>query len=137
MSDDIVLKFGSVFRHKEKDYVYLTHTEETLYSALVLNSELSDRLKKRCEEIVKTKSSPKTSELLSRPSYFFVELRTEEFKERVAHLYNTDQNPIDACLSLSPIEKLIKEDLNRIKEEIINGPTPLELKEKLKKIEVE
>ena len=132
-----MLKFGSTFKHKEKDYVYLAHTEEILYSALILDIQMSEMVKKMFENLCKNKSSSEISELLNRKAYCFVELRTEDVKSRLAHFAKTDENITSECSSLSPIGELNNEDLKQIKKEIESGPVPLRLKELTKDIVIE
>ena len=36
--DNIMLKFGSTFKHKEKDYVYLAHMVKELTKDIVIES---------------------------------------------------------------------------------------------------
>jgi len=134
--NNIMLKFGSVFRYKEKEFVYLAQTNEILYSALILNSEMSKILKKRGEELCQ-KGSPQVKRTLSNLLYCYVELRTEDFKDRLAHFAKTDENSLTECSSLSPIGQLIEEDLKQIKIEIESGPLPSALKELTKDIVIE
>jgi len=132
-----MLKFGSIFKHKEKDYVYLAQTDEILYSALILDIQMSEMVKKAFENLCKHKSSPEISELLNRKAYCFVELRTEDVKNRVAHFAQTDGNTTSECSLLSPMGQLNNEDLKQIKKEIETGPVPLALRELTKDIIIE
>ena len=133
--NNIMLKFGSIFRHKEKEFVYLAQTSEILYSALILNAEMSEMLKKRCEGLCQ-KSSPQVTKILSDSVYCYVELRTEDFKNRLAHFAKTGENTSNECFPM-PIGQLNKEDLKEIKKEIETGPVPLELRELTKDIIIE
>ena len=132
-----LVKFGSIFKHNEKDYVYLAHTDEILYSALILDIPLSETLKKRFENLQKYKSSPEISRLLNNITYCFVELRTEEVKSRLAHFAKTDENSPSECLPMRAIGQLNKEDLKEIKKEIEIGPVPLRLRELTKDIVID
>jgi hypothetical protein len=132
-------QFGSIFRHNEKEYVYLVHTEEILYSALIVDIQGSEALKKRVEYIIKNKGTPLVNRLLDYKIYCFVELRTEEVKNRLALFAKTGEDtPLEDCLPINPIGELDKEDLKEIKQHIesSNG-VPKELKEKMKSIVIE
>ena len=131
-----ILRFGSGFEYRERNYVYLTHTEEIIYSALILDSPMSDMFKDKFKRLCIKKSSPEIAKLLSSKVYCFVELRTEEFKNRVAHFAKT-QGDVSSDYLPSPIGQLDKEDLKQIKKEIEDGPVPLELKDKIKSIVIE
>lgn len=78
--DDIVVNFGDVFRFREKEYVFLGATDEIVYTALILDKEKSEMVKKQLDR-------PKNPEKVrNNRAYCFVELRTEKFRDRVAHL---------------------------------------------------
>ena len=129
------MKFGDIFKYKEKDYVYLAHTQETLYSALILDDQMSEKLRKMVEVAGFKKSSPAFSELINRPAYCFVELSTSEVKARLAHLGKADLLGGDCTVLLSG--QLNKEDMRQIIKEIKIGPVPLILKDLTKNIVIE
>jgi hypothetical protein len=131
-----MLKFGDTFKYKEKDYVYLAHSEEILYSALILDFEMSEKVKKRIDYLCKIKSTPEMDEIMSRRAYCFVELRTEDVKNRLAHFANTGEEISDYS-SLLSVGKLNNDDLREIKKEIEVGPVPLMLKDLVKDITIE
>lgn len=132
-----MLKFGDIFRYKERDWVYLIHTEEILYSALILDTQMSEYTKKMYENLCKQKSSLEISKLLGRRAYCFVELRTEDVKGRIAHFGQVDGNTTNECFSLSSIGQLNNEDLREIQKEIEIGPFSKILKERVKTIVIE
>lgn len=136
-STNIMLKFGNIFKYKEKDYVFLAHTEEILFSALILDKQMSKIVREKFENLYKQKSSSEISKLLDSRAYCFVELRTEDVKNRLAHFAQTQQNPISEYSSLFSMGQLNKEDLKQIKIEIEQGPVPLILKELTKDIVIE
>lgn len=136
-SANIMLKFGDIFKCREKDYVYLAHTEEILFSALILDRQMSEIVKQRFENLCKQKSSPEISKLYDSRAYCFVQLTTEDVKDRLAHFAQTQQNPMSECSSLSSMGQLNNEDLKQIKIEIEKGPVPLRLKELTKDIVIE
>lgn len=132
-------QFGSIFEYNGREYVYLVHTEEILYSALIVNIQESEALKGRVEDIIKSEGTPLANKLLNHEIYCFVELRTEEVKNRLALFTRTGQDtPLANCLPIIPIGELDKEDLKEIKQHIENSNgVSGELKEKIKSIVIE
>ena len=132
-------QFGSIFKHNEKDYVYLVLTEEILYSALIADIQGSEALKKRVEYIIKSRGTPSANRLLDQKIYCFVELRTEEVKSRLALFAKTGEDTLsEDCLPINPIGELDKEDLKEIKQHIeTSNGVPKELKEKIKTMVIE
>lgn len=130
-----MLTFGDTFRYREKELVYLAQTVDILYAALILpieDSKVLDSLQKRI------KDGAKAGQMLSNKLYCFVQLTTEEFKDRIAHLGNTqqDESTTTECTVLSPTGKLNNFDLKQIKKEIEDGLVPEQLKELTKDITV-
>jgi len=123
-----MLRFGNTFRYNEKEYVYLAQNGDVLYSALILDTDQSGEFKRRCDKLCQGSGSPQIQKILDSKVYCFVELRTEEYKNRLAHFANTDTTTSSDCASLIPIGQLDEEDLKEIKKEIETGPVPLALK---------
>ena len=46
-----LVQFGSIFRHKEKEYVFLAQTDEILYAALILDDGQTRQLKNMSEKL--------------------------------------------------------------------------------------
>lgn len=128
-----MLTFGDTFKHREKDLVYLAQTADILYAALILPSEDS-RLLNSLEKRIK--DSARAGTMLSNKLYCFVQLTTEEFKDRIAHLGSPqqDESTITEYVVLTPTGKLNSFDLKQIKKEIEQGLVPEELKELTKDI---
>jgi hypothetical protein len=137
--DNNYAQFGSIFKYNEKDYVYLVHTEEILYSAFIPNIQQSKLILKRVEDIVRSNGTPSVNRLLDNKIYCFVELRTEEVRSRLALFTKTGEDtPLDDCLPINPIGELNKDDLKEIKQHIEgSNAAPKELKEKMKSIVIE
>ena len=120
------IKFGDIFKYREKEYVFLAKTEEIFYTSQILaekeTKQINDLFEKRCR-------GQNRERLKRHPLYCYVILKTEEFKNRMAHFKNTGQD------ELGLIDKtgntLNEEDLREIKKEIINpnSPLPRELKQ--------
>ena len=128
----IMIKFGDIFRFNEQEFVFLAQTHEITYAAKVLNLDDTKSVL-RLYEIRNAGNSEKINNVL----YSFVILNTPEFKNRMAHLNNTDQNGHHDGYEV--INTLNSKDLKEIKEEIINksSAVPLKLKELMKDIFVE
>ena len=82
-----MIKFGDIFRFNEQEFVFLAQTHEITYAAKVLNLDDTKSVL-RLYEIRNAGNSEKINNVL----YSFVILNTPEFKNRMAHLNNTDQN---------------------------------------------
>jgi len=128
-----MLTFGDTFRYREKEFVYLAQTADILYTALILPAEESKQLDSLQKRI---KDGTKAGQMLDNKLYCFVQLTTEEFKDRVAHLGNTqqDESTTTECTILSPTGKLNDFDLKQIKKEIDSGLVPKQLRELIKDI---
>lgn len=123
------IKFGTAFRYREKDFVFLAKTENIVYAAQILDEELTHEVKKMYERVEKRRRDAH-QELL----YCFVELRTEEFAERAAHFANTGKEEFGFLPQ--PSKSLIYEDLVEIKREVLDGPVPIELKKLVRSIDL-
>ncbi len=123
-----LLSFGDVFRYREEEYVYLARTEDVFYTAKILNKEDTSKVENQANR-------PSRIQIKS-PLYCFVMLDTEEFKERMAHLHNTDKNEVN--IYSDKYCSLNKKDLNALKAEILDPETlvPRQLKESIKDIEI-
>lgn len=125
------LVFGDVFKLREKEYIFLTKTEEVLYAAEILNKEMSTEVVKGYNSALKNNKEVAQRNVV----YCFVALSTRELEGRVAHLGRPDQG------GSSMIEKLTialdKKDIKAIKEEIENRATiPQILKESVVDIQI-
>jgi hypothetical protein len=128
---DILVKFGSVFRYKEKEYVFLARVDDIIYAAEILTKEYTQKVNSLYEAKVKNNSIEKVKK---NALYCFVILDSEEFKGRMAHFAKTDTNSADVLFDI--IATLNQKDLQEIKEEILaeDSPVPLRLKEVVKEI---
>ena len=120
-----MIKLGDVFRHKEREYVYLIEYNDIIFAARILDQDESERLNTVYE---KKKIRGETIKgLEDEPIFCFVMLNTEEFKGRIAHLAINAEHDIGS-LVFDIIRPLDKEDVNTIIKEIKNGPVSLNLK---------
>jgi hypothetical protein len=127
------VKFGDVFEFNEKYYIFLAKTEDIIYVAQILSPIDSDKVRRMCE--VKLKQAKNSILLKNNPLYCYVVLRTEEFKERLAHFHQSQKNETDLIVE-EVVCTLNKDDLKDIKEEILAGAVPLELKGLIKDIDL-
>lgn len=122
------LVFGETFQLDGNDYVFLTKTSEIWYVAEILNDEKSNNLMRFSERQALT-----NHDVANKPLLCFVELKTSDYKNRLAHFGNTQKNDITDYIS--PLNlSLCKEDLLEIKSTIVNGPVPNELKDLIRNI---
>lgn len=125
----IMIKFGDVFRHNEKEYVFLAQVDDIIYAAEILSHEFTQKVKMMYERKVQNNSIEKVK---NNVLYCFVILDTETFKGRMAHFAKTDGNSFD--LTFDVVGTLNNRDLDVIKNEIIaeNTAVPIRLKEIVK-----
>ena len=127
-----MVTFGEVVKYKETEYVYLAATAVIIYLAKILNrtdGEAISRLylKRQSQGAM---SNIKTADS---PLYCFVQLTTDEYKDRLAHFHQPGQD-FGRDYAMDSVGRLNDADLKEIKETIMTGPVPLELKELVKDI---
>jgi len=125
------IQFGDIFRHNEREYVFLSQSE-VVYAALILGESVTERVIKAYERLDKLKSPQKNN-----AAYVIVVLDTNEFKGRGAHFARTD-NTDHQTTTFDKIGKLNKEDCLKIKEEIVSEKSvvPIKLIEIVKALNV-
>ncbi len=129
----IIQKFGDVFRYNEKEYVFLAQTDGIIYAAKILNEEEADKIQRVYNNRCKNNSAEKVKHNVL---YSFVILSTDDFKNRMAHFYNTDKNKFELFFDI--ICSLNKNDQKEIWKEISseNSAVPIKLKQLIKDIEI-
>ena len=120
-----MIKLGDVFRHKEREYVYLIEYNDIIFAARILDQDESEQLNTIYEK--KKLRGETTKGLENEPIFCFVMLNTEEFKGRVAHLAMDAEHDVGS-LVYNIIHPLDKEDVKVIINEIKNGPVSLNLR---------
>jgi len=116
-----LVKFGDVFRHREKEYVFLAQTVDVVYAALILDEIMTEKFQK-ISDIQETKLTTRRKTA----AFSFVILRSEAFKGRAAHLAKTDNSEHQAT-RFDLITSLNKEDCLQIKNEILSEDSPVSL----------
>ena len=126
----LIITFGDIFRYREEEFVYLAQNGEIVYAAKILDKEKADQILKL--DKLKTRNEKTKNNVL----YSFVILSTDEFRNRMAHFYNTDKNNIEPSFDI--IGLLNKKDMKEVKNEILykNSAVPIKLKELIKDIDV-
>lgn len=123
--------FGDLFQYGGQDYIFLAETEDTLFAAKILDKELTRKLKQRVEKNIANNTYDSNLTI-----YSFVELQTEDLKERVAHFARTGDESFSRVIFEPLGVELCVEDLRNIKEEIASKRVPNKLKELIEDIEV-
>ena len=127
------LKYGTVFKYLDREYIFLAETEEFIYAARILSLKDTKRVETTYSKAV-AKNIPNVDKM---PIYSFVILQTKELEQRAAHLQGTGNNNFIDLL-ISPLNIILcKEDLVGIKDEITKeGCVSIRLKELMKDIEI-
>jgi len=127
------IKFGDVFRYREKEYIFLAKTVELIYVCQILDETNTQKINSLYEKISKHDDDCK-----NRPAFCYIILQTKEFKDRMAHL-GKDTEKDEFGLDFDKMGIILdKKDLEAIKKEIENSksPTPLGLKELIHNIDI-
>lgn len=80
------LVFGDVFIYENNEYIFLVATPDQIYTAKILNLELSKEINKQYQVAIAKNKNVMLRNIL----YCFVILSTQELKGRIASLANTD-----------------------------------------------
>ncbi len=122
------LFFGTIFIYIDKHYVFLAEIEDRIYAARILNIDESKMIVNVREG--KLRAGSKLDGILV---YAFVELSTDGYEDNVASLNNTGEqkNPRQFLVGQ---DKLCKEDMISMRDEILSNPVPLELQENITRL---
>ena len=128
------MTFGHIFRHNEIEYVFLTEVDDITYAARILNKETSIKIEQFADSACK--NGAKSHLVNKKPLFCYVKLTTEEVKDRLAHVGRAEDKD-SKDFGFDEIGCLLNNtDLKRIKEEILDGPVDLLLKEGVKNIDI-
>ncbi len=128
----VLTAFGSVFMYKGKEYVFLAKTESIVYAAEILSTQASTQIDRLFQKQV---AGGKDVNVRQHWLYCYVMLTTHDYEGRSAHMGKTGQDNFSSFVD--PLQKeLNAEDLKNIKDGIMNGNVPLELKDLVKNIQV-
>jgi hypothetical protein len=118
-----MIKFGSVFRHRENYYVYLGQTDDIIYAARILDNSQTKQL----QNLTALRAKNQQNRTHESTVYCFAILSTDEFKSRAAYLHSTEN---DTDISIEPYCDLCAEDIEALKN-LINEDVaiPSKLKE--------
>ena len=129
-----MLTFGDIFFYSNEEYVYLAMSGQgVIYAARILSNKDSEMFVQFRDGAIKKDGEQRTSEKIV---FCFIQLKTEGYSKRVAHLNQSDsqKNP-NAILVGRPQEVLCEEDMLALRDEIINGPVPLDLKQQVESLD--
>ncbi len=115
-----LLLFGSVFLYRESTYIYLSGTSEVWYAAKILDKEHSADIKRLSGSRIRKNRNDFGKLKL----FCFVELNTEPFKGRVAHLGETEHDTWSESPKVIEVE-LERDDLKLLREEIMRDGAPV------------
>lgn len=128
----MIIKFGDVFMHKEKEYIFLAKIDEILYTAEILNKEFSQNINRLYE--LKQKNPRNNCDIIL---YCFVILSTEEFKDRMVHFNKVARDEDSLAFNSIRQNILCEDDLKDIKQEITtSNHIPQELKDLVRKMDI-
>lgn len=129
-SSDITYTFGDILEYFESKYVFLVATLRFVFIAKIL-TETDTREAENLLRIHQKKGSPIEEISL----FWFVRLKTEDFKGQWANLAKAQQSS-DSSKFFKKINslKLVEDDLIALKKEILSKRTWPELKREIKDI---
>lgn len=129
----LIIKFGDVVRYNENEYVFLAQNDGIIYAAKILDKNTTGSIQKLEESRYKKNSIQKVK---NNVLYSYVILSTDEFKDRMAHLNNTDKNNFELVFDITCT--LNNNDQKKIKEEILNESSAVsaKLKQIIKDIDI-
>ncbi len=130
--DGQLIQFGDIFRHNEKEYVFLAQSD-VVYAALILDETMTWKV-----SALSDRREAQNSRQRNNPAFAIVILETEEFKGRGAHFARTDQadHQVTAFDKICPCSAA---DLRRIRDEILSETSvvPLKLIEIVKGLKID
>ena len=118
-----------------KDYAFLGTPKEggAVFLARIPDIMTTKIIMKTESKLIVGARTQRVSQRLSSDLYFFVELTTEEFKNRVVILANTDYPETKMQEYCGELPRLNEVDINKIKEKIL-GASNSSVSPKLKEI---
>jgi hypothetical protein len=118
---DQLIQFGNVFRHNEKEYVFLAQAD-VVYAALILDRATTEKVNE-----LSNRREMQNSVGKHHPAYAIVILETAEFAGRGAHFARTDQAD-HQITAFDVIGSLNRGDCSKIKEEIVSKDSVVPIK---------
>lgn len=126
------LVFGDIFSYESREYIFLASTSDQIYTAKILDFDLSNQINNSFGAAIRKNKNIALRNLL----YCFVILTTEELKNRMASLAQTDSGRFEKEIKKQKLF-LNKKDLAALKDEIVTSiGTPLILKELVSDLDV-
>jgi hypothetical protein len=119
--DEQLIQFGDIFRHNEKEYIFLAQSD-VIYAALILDEVMTSRVSELSD-----KREVQNSRDRNNPAFAIVILETDAFKDRGAHFARTDGSDHQVT-SFDRIGSCNRNDLLHIREEILSEHSIVPLK---------
>ena len=117
-------EFGEVFRYNEAYYVYLAQNELFIYTAKILDPDMTLRLKNADDKKARMPSSALKTD--GHRAFAYIILTTDKFTSQAAHLGSPAQDT-DKILDFDWIGTAINEtDKEALKEEILREGSAVE-----------
>ena len=131
--DGTIINFGDIFRYREKEYVFLAQTEDTIFCAKIIDSRMAASIQSLSD---KREASGHQSK--KNPLFSIVILRTKDFEGTAAHLAGTDSAEHQTVTRFEVLGSLDKDDLLEIKAEILSDDSvvPLRLIEIVRQLNI-
>ena len=109
------VKFGNVFVLDDKEYVFLAKIDDVVYAVEILNKDYSREVTR-----LASREARRGDRSVDKLVFCFVELSTERFKERVAHLAKAGRG--EANIEFDEVEDCLSaEDKDAIKKELVDN----------------
>ena len=131
------VKFGDVFVSKGDYYIFLALQDDLIYVGKILDDMAAGKIE-NLFKIRTIQGGEKEEKAKDNILFSYVILRTEAFKNKMCHFKDTTsgKNSDDTNFFEKLVGSLNKEDLIQVRDEIINGPLPIILKEIVKNIDI-
>lgn len=130
-----MLTFGDIFFYQNDDYVYLAMSDNgIIYAARILSANHSSQMIRARDAAISKDGERRTGEKVV---YCFVQLKTDGYSDRVAHLNQSDSQKNQHSMLRTPGQAVCSEDMISLRDEILQGPVPVELKNQVSTLNFE
>lgn len=109
------VKFGDIFVLDGREYIFLAKIDDIVYAVEILNKDYSREVMR-----LASKDARRGDRSVDKLVFCFVELSTERFNERVAHMAKAGRG--EATIEFDEVEDcLLAEDKEAIKKELVDN----------------
>lgn len=116
-----LLVFGDVFYYRGEEYVFLAMNDGVIYAAQILDKQQSKQFVGMRNQSIRKDGEKRTNEKII---YCFVELKTGQYAQRIAHLNKSDEQKEPAAILHASGDSISKEDMLEMRDAILRGPVP-------------